>query len=128
MSRAKLVPELLCSNLEESLAFYIGLAGFAVLYERPEDRFVYLGLDGAELMLEEAPEVLDDKRVWWTAAPEKPYGRGINLQIEVADVDAVYERLMRADWPLFRPMEEQWYRVDSSEIGNRQFLVTSVLA
>jgi catechol 2,3-dioxygenase-like lactoylglutathione lyase family enzyme len=123
MTRAKLVPELLCSTLEESLAFYLGLAGFAVLYQRPEDGFVYLDLDGVELMLEEAPEASDDERVWWTASPQKPYGRGINLQIKVADVDAIHQRLMAAGWPLFRPMEEQWYRVDNRETGNRQFLV-----
>ena len=123
MFRPKLVPELLCANLETSLGFYRGLLGFALLYERPEDRFAYLDLDGAEIMLEEAPERTSDERVWWTAKAEKPYGRGLNLQIEVADVDAIIESVQNAKWPLFRPIEEKWYRVHDSEVGNRQFLV-----
>ena len=120
---ARLVPELMVSNLEKSLAFYVGLIGFTVLYDRPEESFAYLGLDGAELMLEEAPQITDDERVWWTARPEKPYGRGINFQVEVADVDAIHGRLLSRGWPLFRPMEEKWYRKDDHEVGNRQFLV-----
>ena len=120
---ARLVPELLCSNLGASLAFHVDLIGFAILYDRPEDGFAYLDLEGSELMLEEAAEGTDDDRVWWTARPEKPYGRGINFQIEIADVDAIHDRLNEAGWPLFRPMEEQWYRKDETEVGNRQFLV-----
>ncbi len=123
MTHAKLVPELLCSNLEASLEFYTELAGFTVLYDRPEDGFSYLSLEGAELMLEEAPDTLEDGDVWWTAAPQKPYGRGINLQIEVADVDAIYARLAEKGWPLFRRMDEQWYRMQDHHTGNRQFLV-----
>jgi catechol 2,3-dioxygenase-like lactoylglutathione lyase family enzyme len=119
----RLVPELLVSNLVKSLAFHVDLVGFTVLYARPEDGFAYLGLEGAELMLEEAPEETDDERVWWTARPEKPYGRGINFQVEVSNVDAILDRLKAADWPLFRPMEEMWYRKDATEVGNRQFLV-----
>lgn len=128
MHEAKLVPELLCSSLAESLAFHVDLIGFSVLYDRPEDRFAYLGLEGSELMLEEAPAASDpasssDEGIWWTGPAEKPYGRGINFQLEVADVDAIHDRLTQADWPLFRPMENQWYRKDRSEVGNRQFLV-----
>lgn len=123
MAHAKLVPELLCSNLEASLAFYLDLTGFVILYDRPEDRFAYLGLAGAEIMLEEAPEESADKRVWWTAAAKKPYGRSINLQIEVTAVETIHERLEHAGWPLFRPMEERWYRKHERAVGNRQFLV-----
>jgi hypothetical protein len=34
--RPTLVPELICSDLDNSLAFYVGLLGFCVLYARPE--------------------------------------------------------------------------------------------
>jgi len=33
--------------------FYVGVCGFAVRYERPEELFAYLELDGAEFMLEQ---------------------------------------------------------------------------
>ena len=34
----RLVPELICSDLERSLAFYTGVLGFAVRYSRPAER------------------------------------------------------------------------------------------
>jgi len=46
------ISELICSDLDASLAFY-GLLGFTIRYQRPEERFVYLTRDGAALMLEQ---------------------------------------------------------------------------
>ena len=50
----RLIPELDVSDLDRSLAFYVDVVGFRVLYDRPEERFAFLDLDGARLMLEEA--------------------------------------------------------------------------
>lgn len=36
-----LIPELICSDLEASVAFY-RLLGFTIGYQRPEERFMYL--------------------------------------------------------------------------------------
>ena len=117
MSSAKLVPELLVSNHAASRDFYIGIIGFAPRYERPAEKFSYLDLDGAELMIEEETD-------FWTTAPrEKPYGRGINLQIEVAAIAPILARLEEAGIVLFRPVEEAWYRSGDAYSGNRQFLV-----
>ncbi len=115
----KLVPELYCQNLSTSLAFY-RLIGFKVHYARPEEKFAYLRLDGIDLMLEQ-PQ--NPERTWWTGAVETPFGRGINFQIEVSDVDQIHTRLIEANHPIFRPLEDKWYRKDDLEIGNRQFLV-----
>ncbi len=123
MGYPKLVPELYCSDLSASLAFYVDLIGFKIMYDRPEDGFAYLDYDGAHLMLEETPEGSTSDRSWWTAKPEKPYGRGINLQIEVSDVDVLYIAVNQVAHPLFRPMEDRWYRMDAAETGVRQFLV-----
>ncbi len=118
--RPLLVPELHCSDLDKSLAFYIGLLGFRTLYDRPEDRFAYLDRSGAELMLEEyAPGA----RMLAKAPFEPPYGRGINFQICVEDVDALHAAVVRADLPVFLAMEERWYRRDGIELGCRQFIV-----
>lgn len=35
-----MVPELVVSNLEISLAFWVDLIGFEIMYERVEDHFV----------------------------------------------------------------------------------------
>jgi catechol 2,3-dioxygenase-like lactoylglutathione lyase family enzyme len=114
---ARLVPELLVSDHAASRDFYVRIIGFKVCYERPAEKFCYLDLDGAELMIEQETD-------FWTTAPrQRPYGRGINLQIEVQDIEAILARLRQAGIPLFRPVEEAWYRVGDSYSGNRQFLV-----
>lgn len=118
--RPLLVPELICSDLDKSLDFYVGLIGFRILYARPEDRFAYLDRDGAELMLEQ-PHGHD--RLWPRAPLEPPFGRGLNLQIGVEDVDTLHAAVVRADLPIFLPLEERWYRRDNIEIGVRQFVV-----
>jgi catechol 2,3-dioxygenase-like lactoylglutathione lyase family enzyme len=114
---SKLVPELMVSNHAASRDFYVRIIGFSVRYERPAEKFSYLDLGGAELMIEEETDF------WATAPRERPYGRGINLQIEVDKLDPILARLKDADIPLFRPVEEAWYRTGDSYGGNRQFLV-----
>jgi len=115
---AALVPGLLVSNLERSQAFYCGLCGFGVKFARPEEGFVYLTLGGAQIMLEEiGPEA------WVTGPMQAPFGRGINLQIEVPDVGLLLSRLEGAGVPLFRALQEEWYRADDVEHGQAQFLV-----
>src|SRR5690349_18007162 len=111
---ARLVPELLVSDFAASLDFYVRLIGFVVKYDRPAEKFAYLDLGGAEIMIEQETDF------WLTAKREKPYGRGINLQIEVDDLDAVLARLSAAGIALFRPVEEAWYRAGDVYAGNRQ--------
>ena len=117
MSTAKLVRELLVSDHAISRDFYVRIIGFSVRYERPGERFSYLDLDGAALMIEQETDF------WATAPRERPYGRGINLQIEVAALDPILARLREAGIALFRPVEEAWYRAGDSYSGNRQFMV-----
>lgn len=117
MDWAKLVPELLCSDMARSIAFYRDVLGFKILYERPEESFAYMDLGGASIMLEQESDY------WFTGKLERPYGHGINFEIGVDDVDALYRRVKAADVTLFREIEERWYRRDDQEVGNRQFLV-----
>jgi len=117
MSGARLVPELMVSNHAASRDFYVHIIGFAVRYERPAEKFSYLDLGGAELMIEEETDF------WATAPRERPYGRGVNLQVEVDALDPILARLKDAGIALFRPVEEAWYRAGDSYSGNRQFLV-----
>lgn len=118
--RNKLVPELVITDLAASLHFWKNLLGFAVAYERPEEGFAYLDLDGAQIMLEQRDSV---QRQWLTDTLVAPFGRGINFQIAVPGVDEILERLMQVRWPLFMACEEAWYRAGDKEVGQRQFLV-----
>ena len=122
MARAqKVVPELYVSDIGQSLSFYLHVCGFDVLYDRPEDKFIFLvHRSGAELMLEQP---VDAERILLADVPERPYGRGVNLQIEVIDVDGLYERAVAAGSRVVLELEERWYRADAVELGNRQFVV-----
>lgn len=112
-----LVPELMVRNLDASLAFYLERCRFAIRYARPEQRFAYLAKGGIHLMLDQIGANAD----WITGELAPPFGRGINLEMGIDDLDAVYANLR--DTPhLFRPMEEQWYRTGDTETGVRQFL------
>lgn len=111
------MPELKVSSFEQSLGFYVDSAGFEVLYDRPEEDFAYLSLGNAELMIER------DDGMWRTGPLERPLGRGINLQIDVPDVDAICRRFAARKYPVMVPMEERWYRRDDRYVGQKQFLV-----
>lgn len=119
-SSPRLVPELDASDLDASLIFYVEICGFEIRYQRAEERFVYLDLAGAELMLQAAD---GPGRRFHTAPLERPFGRGINLQIEVDDVGRLHERAIDHGCPIVVPLEEQWYRTSDGHVGNRQFVV-----
>ncbi len=117
-SNPRLVPELVCRDLAQSLTFYLDVLGFSIAYERPERRFAYLEREGAELMLQEP---VGRSFVNGELAP--PYGRGINLQIEVSDIASLLASVQNAGLPLFLELEDRWYRKDDTEVGNRQFVI-----
>lgn len=87
-----MIPELDVSDLGSSLSFY-ALLGFELAYQRLDERFAYLTGGGAHLMLQEAR---GPGRRFRTAPLERPFGRGLNLQLEVEDVDAVHDRVVAA--------------------------------
>jgi catechol 2,3-dioxygenase-like lactoylglutathione lyase family enzyme len=115
----KLIPELYCSDFDRTLDFYTRVVGFEVRYARREERFAFLERDGAQLMIEQPT---DPARTWLAGALAHPYGRGIHLQIEVADVAAVHGGVRAAGAPVFVALEEKWYRRDDAMLGHRQFL------
>ena len=117
---ARLIPELEVEDLDRSLTFYTGVVGCTVRYARPEERFAFLELEGANLMLEEAA---GPGRRFHGAPLEYPFGRGVNFQIQVADVDGLYARVLAAQSHVVLAMEERWYRRNDDETGNRQFVV-----
>ena len=138
---APMVPELDVLDLEASLSFWCGILGFTVAYDRPERGFAYLerpvaapgqttqpqdgrarpkpiaSTCGAQVML------CRRNGHWETAAAERPFGRGINFQFHVDSLSPLLDRLSDAGWKLFRPVEDNWYRVGKVETGCREFLV-----
>jgi catechol 2,3-dioxygenase-like lactoylglutathione lyase family enzyme len=115
---AALVPELLVTDLGRSISFYCELCGFSIRFARTEDGFAYIERGKAQLMLEEVSE-----GSWLTGPLERPYGRGMNLQIEVSDVATLHDRLLAAGARIFEGLKTQWYREGGIEHGQSQFLV-----
>lgn len=116
----RLIPELDVANLDRSLAAYLGVFGFGCRLRRPEEKFAYLIREGAHLMLQEAA---GPGRRFRTAPLRYPFGRGMNLQIEVSNVDAVYAAVQHSGLVVAVALEERWYRHGRTERGNRQFVV-----
>jgi catechol 2,3-dioxygenase-like lactoylglutathione lyase family enzyme len=115
-----LVPELLVTDIDRSIEFWCVTCGFEVRYSRPEERFAYIALGTAHVMLEQ----VGVGRNWLTAELEAPLGRGINFQISVPDTDAIVNALALAGVQLFMGLETRWYQRTDDEAGVKQFLVT----
>lgn len=129
MARPSLVPELSVSDLSASLEFYLEGLGFRVAYERPEESFAAIRLGDAHLMLEQArslwcatPEEFQ-RGQWRTADLEKPFGRGLNLELEVGDVEAIASRLSARGHALLLAPHDRSYRTGASWRRVRQLLV-----
>jgi catechol 2,3-dioxygenase-like lactoylglutathione lyase family enzyme len=118
-----LTPELCCTNINRSLTFYVDVLGFTIQYQRPEDGFAMLERQGSRLMLDQLYGIDGTGRSWLAGPLETPYGRGINLQMQTDNVDALYEKVKESRAPVFLPMEEKWYRRGDIYLGNRQFIV-----
>ncbi|WP_330632529.1 bleomycin resistance protein [Halocatena halophila] len=119
MEWSPLTPELLVSDYQKSLSFYVETLGFTVEYAREDPLFAYLSIEGAQLMIEER----SDNEWWVTSELSHPYGRGVNFQITVNSIDPYANRLMDDGYQLFEEIREEWYQVDEVERGNRQFLI-----
>jgi uncharacterized glyoxalase superfamily protein PhnB len=107
-----LTPELCCTDIKVSLAFYTDVLGFTIQYQRPENGFAMLERQGSRIMLDQI--IPGDVRTWATAPLEAPYGRGINLQIKTDEIDELYADVQKSSSRIFLAMEERWYRCDDT--------------
>lgn len=116
----QMIPELDIFNLAESLHFYINIIGFKIVYNREEDKFAFLQFEDVQLMIQEIDK---ENNKWETGKLEYPLGVGINFQIDVTNIDEIYNRLKNSDYKIFVEMEDHWYRKDNILMGCREFLV-----
>lgn len=118
MKLNKLVPELIVTDLNKSYHFWVKILGFSIKYQRIEDKFMYLELDDIQFMLEQ-----QQNNQWQTEKLNYPFGRGINFQLEIKQIDKIFNKIKSEQWPIFSDLEECWYRQDHTEHGQHQFLV-----
>lgn len=116
----KLVPEMIVSDIKESLKFYRKVIGFNVEYERPEVGFAFLSFHGSQLILEQDRFT---ESPWRVGPLEKPYGRGMNISIDCPDARALARTLEKSGHTLRKPVEECWYREGKQLQGEINFLV-----
>ena len=115
---AKLVPELLVSDLAASLEFWRDLLGFAIAYQRPEEAFIYFERpEGAQIMLSQR------SGKWETAPLDRPFGRGAMFQVYITSIDPVQRSLEAAGWPPYAGPREVWREVGDRQAGQREIFV-----
>ena len=116
----KLIPELSVKNYSEAIKFYVNVLGFQIDYKREKDKFAMISLNDAQIMIEEI------NNYWNTGEMEYPFGRGVNFQIEVSNVEKMVKKIKENDIKLFREIEENWYQVNNKKYGNKEFLIQDV--
>ena len=114
----KNIPELSVTNLENSINFY-KTAGFEVKYDRPENKFAFISLGDIQFMLQEISN--NDK--WNVATLSFPFGNGINFQLEIENLDEIYNNFKNSNYKITFDIEENWYRQDNKLLGNKEFLI-----
>lgn len=107
------------TNIHTSKAFWVDILGFNIKFERPEDNFIYLSLEGADIMLDQINEDIS----WLTGVLERSLGRGMNLEITLNEIEPILQRLKKANYNLWREPKEEWYRSGNFKVGVREFLV-----
>ena len=111
-----LIPELSVSNINKSKEFYLSL-GFKIVYERKEDKFIFLELENNQIMIEEI------NNNWNTGELEYPFGRGINISMTINNIDKMYEELKKKNIKMFKELETNSYRVDDKIYHDKEFLI-----
>ncbi len=111
-----LIPELSVSNIENSKKFYQEI-GFEIIYERPEDKFCFIQLEGNQIMIEEINSN-------WNAGELKyPYGNGINISMSIKDVEELYNLLKNKDIKFFIDLKISEYKVNNKIFRDKEFLI-----
>ena len=115
---ARMVPELHVTDLATSLRFWREILGFAIAYQRPAERFVYLEhADGAQVMLCQRHGRFE------TGPMQSPLGQGAMFQVYVDTIEPILGALNAAGWPIYLGPREVWRRTGEQESGQREVFV-----
>jgi hypothetical protein len=118
MNFNKTIPELSVFDINKSKKFYLNVLGAKIEYERQEDKFVFLSLEGNQLMLEEIHD-----NGWNIGELTYPLGQGINISLEIKNVDSIYQRVKEHNITLYRDMKISHYTGANEIIKQKEFLL-----
>jgi len=110
--------EMMVSDYAATFAFWTGALGFTVAFARPEQRLACVEHpDGAQVMFYERDGD------WETGPMQRPFGRGIVVQVFVLDVAALAARVEASGLPFYVAPHEKWRDWGDRLGGQREFLV-----
>lgn len=118
MNFNKTIPELSVFDINKSKNFYLNVLGAKIEYERQEDKFVFLSLEENQLMLEEIHD-----NGWNIGELTYPLGQGINISLEIKNVDSIYQRVKEHNITLYRDMKISHYTGANEIIKQKEFLL-----
>ena len=93
------------------------ILNFKIEYERPEDRFVFLSFENNQMMFEQ------ENGHWSVGVLEYPFGRGVNFEMTISDVEGLYKRILNFNIKPFRELKLSNYRNGDEYIVQKEFLV-----
>jgi catechol 2,3-dioxygenase-like lactoylglutathione lyase family enzyme len=99
--------ELHVADVEASIAFY-SVLGFRVAH-RWED-WVRLDRDGAELVLQGDSYVRNHPHYFTADIDRSPRGTGVEVTVEVSDVDAVHAAAVAAGLRIVKPIQDRAWK------------------
>ncbi len=115
---AALMAEMMVTDYPASLAFWTGPLGFFIAFERPAQKLACLQRpEGGQVM------IYQRDGDWETGPMEPPFGRGLVIQVYVADADAVADAMRAAGVPFYVAPREKWRDWGDRMGGQREFLV-----
>lgn len=109
------IPELVCKDIQLSLAFYCQKLGFTVLFDRADDGFYFLVKDDIQLMLQQLSEL-----AWMSHDNDVPFGNGLNLAFKTTSLDQFDLVALAAD--TYRASETLEYKVLDAMAKVRQVI------
>ena len=113
-----LMAEMMVTDYPRSLAFWTGALGFTPAFERPAQQLACLAHpDGAQVM------IYQRDGDWETGPMEQPFGRGMVVQIYVADAAAMAAHITAVGHPFYVELREKWRDWGDRMGGQREFLV-----
>lgn len=115
---ANLMAEMMVDDYPTSLAFWTGPMGFDVAFTRPAQKLACLTrAEGAQIM------IYQRDGDWETGPMQPPFGRGMVMQVYVADVDALALAMIAAGVAFYVAPREKWRDWGDRMGGQREFLV-----
>lgn len=112
-----LIPELSVMDIDKSKEFYTDILGFKLEYERVEEKFAFFSLGDVQIMIEEV------NGYWDTGRLEYPFGRGVNFQIKVDNLEKLRDNLVENNIELFRDITISEYECSGEILVQKEFLV-----